>query len=229
MALTPFIQDGHMTFFSDLVLAITVHDIHNLSFQSFLQANHSRLHADPALADWKPPGPAHRYRARTSREHPLPPSAGTVLLSFPRPPTDPRSSAFVIGSDPRTCDIVLDGPCVSAQHVRIGFAHDAGGIIVQDVSEHGTGLLENGRDQLWEPPTTAGRAGGRRPSTPPRSPGPKTEMLVPGGIYDLEVPGFRMQFQVPVRHGHEGEVYERKRRAFIAARGITADWSWERS
>lgn len=228
MALTPFIQDGHMLFFSDLVLAITVHDIHNHSFQNFLQDNHSRLHTDPALADWKPPG--HRFQYRTSREQQQEqyPPAGTILLSFPRPPINPRSNAFVIGSDPKTCDIVLDGPYVSAQHVRIGFAYEAG-IIVQDVSEHGTGLLQNGRDQLWSPPRAGGGGGGGRPSTPPRFPGPKTEMLISGGIYDLEVPGFRMQFQVPSRHGHEGEVYERKKRAFIAARGVTADWSWERS
>lgn len=126
MPATDYIVHGYAVPQSDLILTLEVFPDRDL--ESFWAPNRCRI-AHNAKKD----ALERRVRAGTAEIETC-----IVVLTFSNPPAQSRSH-FVIGRDPRACDIVCPRPRVNAMHLKIGF--DVNHTVLYNVSHSGANSL----------------------------------------------------------------------------------------
>ncbi|KAH6622886.1 kinase-like domain-containing protein [Chaetomium tenue] len=123
----------------DIVLTLQVSAFEGCG--PFLKANRSRTHEDSSTAVLS------RHERAKTEEVP----SFTIVLSFSNPPGQSRSH-FVIGRDPKCCDVVCSSPSVSNQHIKVAIEGDH--VVLYDLSSRGSslGLGQRGMQQTWPKP-----------------------------------------------------------------------------
>ncbi|KAK3293379.1 kinase-like domain-containing protein [Chaetomium fimeti] len=188
MGLDEYIVGGRKVLASDLILTLTVPAFEGCG--PFVEANRSRISGNsrPALPD-------RRERGRTEERD----LSFTIVLSFSNPPGQSRSH-FVIGRDPKCCDVVCTSPAVSNQHIK--FAVEGDHVVLYDVSSRGSSLAlgDRGGQRTWP-----------RPGTPYKC------ILPRGCAITLEL-GDSLVFRVrvPPCSGPELDGFRKRRDAFLA-------------
>ncbi|KAH6848396.1 kinase-like domain-containing protein [Chaetomium sp. MPI-CAGE-AT-0009] len=139
MTLGKYIVGGRKVPEPDIVAALTVSAFEGC--EPFVEANRSRIHDDSSAA-------VVRRNERASTEEPR---SFTIVLPFSNPPGQSRSY-FVLGRDPKCCDVVCTSPAVSNQHIKIAIEGDH--VVLYDVSSRGSDLALDGRgmQRTWPKP-----------------------------------------------------------------------------
>lgn len=188
MARNEFVVGGRKVLPPDVILTLKVPAFEGCG--PFVEANRSRFNESSSGAL-----PNRCERAGTGERD----LTFTIVLSFSTPPGQSRS-LFVIGRDPKCCDIVCTSLAVSNQHIK--FAVEGDHVVLYDVSKLGSSLALGRRGEQWTWP---------KPGIPYRC------ILPRGCPVDLRLQGgLLFQIQVPSFTGPELEVFCRKRDAFFA-------------
>jgi serine/threonine protein kinase len=185
-----FITGGREVPPSDVVLVLSVSIASVSDYKAFLEDNRRRIHESLTAGDKD----LSRHERAGTEEVPF----CTVVLSFFDPPGQSRSQ-FVMGRDPRCCDIICANPPVSNQHIKIGFEGDH--MVLYDVSTRGSLIaLGEGKGQ-W---------------TFPERGDPFRCILPPGCKMTVSFAGYEFKFEMEHRQGAALDEFRQKRDAFLA-------------
>lgn len=190
MASSQFVLGGRKVLWSDLVLTLEVAAFEGCG--PFVEANRSRIDEKSALRT----SPPNRHQRAETEDRDL---SFHIVLSLSTPPGQSRSQ-FILGRDPKSCDIICTQRNISNQHIK--FCVEDGHIVLYDVSSVGSQLSLGGRGFQWTSPA---------PGTPYRCilpPGCQTTLKLPGNLVFL--------LGVPLRAGAQLQEFRKKHDAFLA-------------
>ncbi|KAJ4307105.1 hypothetical protein N0V88_000481 [Collariella sp. IMI 366227] len=188
LKLTDYVVDGHRVLEADIVFTLTFNFSEPNGTIDY-EAHQPRIHNYDA----------HRTRklARANRGSTSPEDFGTFVFTCSNPPRQSRSH-FAIGRG-AYCDLTIDTPYVSYEHVMFGFEGEH--VVMYDVSSVGCRLAFDDDEPRWTCP---------RPGKPYKC------FLPPGSKIWLTLHGAKFQVHVPSRQGAELAAFREKRDAFLA-------------